>query len=155
MIDCVPYSLDDRLVIGIASSALFDLTESGAVFNQQGESAYRTYQEANLNNPLQPGVAFQFVKRLLKLNDLSPAPDDPLDPPRSPDTGVMRLTSAKLAGTSAACASISRWRRISIARHGSAYLCEAGKYGMRSPSCSRARICPRRLKTDPVSTPEF
>jgi 5'-nucleotidase len=74
----VPYLLNDRLVLGIASSALFDLTESGAVFDQEGESAYRAYQEAHLNDPLPPGVAFQFVKRLLSLNDLSPSPDDPL-----------------------------------------------------------------------------
>ncbi|MBX7135038.1 MAG: 5'-nucleotidase [Fimbriimonadaceae bacterium] len=74
----MPYSLDDRLVIGVASSALFDLSESGAVFDEQGETAYRAYQEENLNDPLRPGVAFQFVKRLLKLNDLSSSPEDPL-----------------------------------------------------------------------------
>jgi hypothetical protein len=53
--------MDDRLVIGVASSALFDLTESQAVFDEYGESAYRTYQETHLNDPLAPGVAFQFV----------------------------------------------------------------------------------------------
>ncbi|MCA2256014.1 5'-nucleotidase [Mycobacterium intracellulare] len=74
----MPYVVDDRLVIGVASSALFDLTESGAVFDEQGESAYRAYQEKHLHDPLAPGVAFQFVKRLLKLNDLSPSEEDPL-----------------------------------------------------------------------------
>jgi 5'-nucleotidase len=41
-------TLDNRLVIGVASSALFDLSESGAVFEQKGESAYRAYQEEHL-----------------------------------------------------------------------------------------------------------
>ncbi|OBJ13788.1 5'-nucleotidase [Mycobacterium colombiense] len=74
----MPYQLDGRLVVGVASSALFDLAECGAVFHEQGESAYRAYQNAHLNDPLQSGVAFQFVRRLLKFNDLSPSPDDPL-----------------------------------------------------------------------------
>lgn len=74
----VPYLIDDRLVIGVASSALFDLTESGAVFDEEGESAYRAYQEEHLHEPLSAGVAFQFVRRLLNLNDLSRSAEDPL-----------------------------------------------------------------------------
>jgi len=31
------YELKDRLVVGIASSALFDLAEADAVFRKQGE----------------------------------------------------------------------------------------------------------------------
>lgn len=74
----MPYQLDHRLVIGVASSALFDLTESDSVFRERGETGYRGYQEDNLDVPLAGGVAFPFVKRLLSLNDLSPAEDDPL-----------------------------------------------------------------------------
>jgi 5'-nucleotidase len=66
-----------RLVIGIASSALFDLQESDAVFKRDGEEAYREYQEAHLDNPLQPGIAFPFITRLLALNNLGPT-NDPL-----------------------------------------------------------------------------
>lgn len=65
------YSLDDTLVIGISSSALFDLTASDAVFRQHGEAAYREYQAKNLDSTLQPGAAFSFIKRLLSLNTLS------------------------------------------------------------------------------------
>lgn len=61
---------DDTLVIGIASSALFDLTESHSVFEQQGEDAYRSFQEHNYETPLSPGIAFAFIKRLLSLNKL-------------------------------------------------------------------------------------
>ena len=74
----MPFELDHRLVIGVASSALFDLTESDAVFRERGEAGYRVYQEEHLDTPLAGGVAFPFVKRLLSLNDLSPAADDPL-----------------------------------------------------------------------------
>lgn len=73
----MPYDLTNRLVIGIASSALFNLAESDAVFRSEGEESYRRYQEEHLDEPFAPGVAFPFVQRLLSLNDLA-APDDPL-----------------------------------------------------------------------------
>lgn len=62
--------LESCLVVGIASSALFDLRESGAYFDEHGEAAYRTFQDEHLEEPLEPGVAFPFVQRLLSLNDL-------------------------------------------------------------------------------------
>lgn len=68
----MPYQLSSRLVIGLASSALFDLTESDSVFHAKGESAYREYQRKHQDKPLATGVAFDFVKRLLSLNVLSP-----------------------------------------------------------------------------------
>ncbi|MBA4286615.1 MAG: 5'-nucleotidase [Xanthomonadaceae bacterium] len=88
----MPYDLDSRLVIGLASSALFDLTESDAVFRRDGEAAYRTYQRRLQGQPLLPGVAFPFVRRLLSLNALAPA-DDPLVEvillsKNDPDTGL-------------------------------------------------------------------
>lgn len=94
------YDLSGRVVIGIASSALFDLTDCDAVFREQGEDAYRRYQEAHVDEVLDKGVAFPFVRRLLSLNDLA----EPLDPlveviilsRNDPDTGlrVMRSISA-------------------------------------------------------------
>ena len=65
------YDLASRLVVGIASSALFDLTESDAVFRNGGEEAYRKYQELHIDDPLTPGIAFPFIRRLLSLNDLA------------------------------------------------------------------------------------
>ncbi len=35
----MPYELDNRLVIGVASSAVFDLSESDAVFRREGRSS--------------------------------------------------------------------------------------------------------------------
>lgn len=63
--------LERALVVGVASSALFDLAESDAVFREQGEEQYRAYQREHLDDVLAPGVAFPFIRRLLGLNDLS------------------------------------------------------------------------------------
>ena len=73
----MPYELANRLVIGIASSALFDLTTSDAYFVEHGEDEYRKYQADHIDDTLSPGVAFEFIRRLLALNDLREA-DDPL-----------------------------------------------------------------------------
>lgn len=64
----VPYTLEDKLVVAIASSALFDLTESDRIFREQGTEAYRQYQRDHEDDTLQPGVAFPFIKRLMGLN---------------------------------------------------------------------------------------
>ncbi|NIK09023.1 5'-nucleotidase [Xanthomonas arboricola] len=74
----MPYELQSRLVIGVASSAVFDLNESDAVFRSEGEENYRAYQERNINVPLAKGIAFPFIKRLLGLNNISPSSTDPL-----------------------------------------------------------------------------
>lgn len=71
------YELADKLVVGVASSALFDLAESDAVFRSRGEAGYRAYQESHLSDTLAEGVAFPFVQRLLSLNDMA-QDDSPL-----------------------------------------------------------------------------
>ncbi|MBQ0747671.1 MAG: 5'-nucleotidase [Marinobacter sp.] len=68
----MPYPIEDKLVIAVASSALFDLSESDHVFRTQGEKAYRKHQEAHLNVPLEKGVAFPFVRRFLSINQRFP-----------------------------------------------------------------------------------
>ena len=94
----MPYELENRLVIGLASSALFDLEESDKVFREQGELVYRDYQRQHQNRPLAAGVAFPFIKRLLAINAISPS-----DPPievvllsrNDPDTGMRVMNSIK------------------------------------------------------------
>lgn len=93
-------SLDDCLVIGVASSALFDLKESNEVFVEQGEDEYRKFQEEHLDDPLSPGVAFSFIKRLLSLNDLGDAGGSPLVEVivlshNDPDTGLRVMRSIR------------------------------------------------------------
>lgn len=91
------YELGHRLVVGVASSALFDLTESDSVFREQGEAGYREYQGANLGVPLAPGVAFPFIRRLLSLNDLSDLGDPLVEvivlSRNDPDTGLRVMRS--------------------------------------------------------------
>lgn len=93
------YELADKLVVGVASSALFDLKESDAVFRARGEDDYRAYQEEHLDDRLEPGVAFPFVRRLLSLNDLAPD-DSPLVEViilsrNDPETGLRVMRSIK------------------------------------------------------------
>ncbi|WP_235517438.1 5'-nucleotidase [Curtobacterium sp. Leaf154] len=68
----MPFALDDMLVVGVASSALFDLSDSDKIFREYGEDEYRKHQEEHLDDTLLPGVAFPFIRRLLSLNDLRP-----------------------------------------------------------------------------------
>lgn len=68
----MPYSLDNLLVIGISSRALFNLEAEEAIFQDQGLDAYRHHQLAHENEILKPGAGFALVKALLKLNHLTP-----------------------------------------------------------------------------------
>lgn len=67
----MPYPIEKKLVIAVSSSALFDLTESDSVFRQHGIDKYRKYQEKRIDVPLEKGVAYPFIKRLLSLNNSS------------------------------------------------------------------------------------
>lgn len=83
-----------KLVVGVASSALFDLTEGQAVFESAGVKAYRGYQQERLREPLSPGIAFPFVQRLLSLNSIPGAHIDVIVMSRnSPETGLRVMHS--------------------------------------------------------------
>ena len=60
--------LDDKLVVGISSRALFDLEEENRIFEEQGLQAYCEYQLEHENDILRPGTAFPLVKALHNLN---------------------------------------------------------------------------------------
>jgi 5'-nucleotidase len=62
------YPIERKFVIGVASSALFDLTESHRVFVDEGPEEYREFQEANVHRALGRGVAFPFIRRFLSIN---------------------------------------------------------------------------------------
>ena len=59
------YPIDRKLVIGVAPSALFDLTESHQIYLNQGVDKYRIHQEKKIDNPFSKGVAFPFIRRFL------------------------------------------------------------------------------------------
>lgn len=61
---------NEKLVIAVSSRALFDLEEEHRLFEREGFAAYRTYQVEHQDVPLKPGVAFPFISRLLKLNEI-------------------------------------------------------------------------------------
>lgn len=57
------------LIVAISSRALFDLDESHQIYEKQGTQAYCDYQIENEDVPLEPGVAYPLVRKLLALND--------------------------------------------------------------------------------------
>ncbi|GAB2198350.1 5'-nucleotidase [Sessilibacter sp. MAH4] len=95
------FDLSERLVVGLASSALFDLEESDEVFRSKGERAYRSYQSEHQDKPLNKGVAYPFIRRLLSLNKMNPE-----NPPvevillsrNDPDTGLRVMNSIEHYG---------------------------------------------------------
>ena len=62
----------EKLVVAVSSRALFDLDESHAIFEKDGEEAYCRYQVEHEDIPLKAGVAYNLVKKLLRLNDPDP-----------------------------------------------------------------------------------
>ena len=58
------------LTVAISSRALFDLAESNEIYDSAGLEAYRQYQILHEDDPLEPGEAFHFVKKLLNINKL-------------------------------------------------------------------------------------
>lgn len=65
-------NLDDKLVVGISSRALFDLEEENHIYDEQGLKAYSEYQITHEDDILKPGTGFSLVKALLHLNTLNP-----------------------------------------------------------------------------------
>lgn len=67
----MPGNNTPRLVVAISSSALFDLQESDRVFREEGVEKYAAYQVTREDEVLEPGVAYNLVAKLLRLNSLA------------------------------------------------------------------------------------
>jgi 5'-nucleotidase len=95
------FPIEDKLVIGVASSALFDLAESRDVYEKQGVGQYRLHQEQNLDVPFPKGVAFPFVRRFLSINRAFPD-EKPVEvvllSRNSPETGLRAFRSIQHYG---------------------------------------------------------
>ncbi|MEM8845404.1 MAG: 5'-nucleotidase [Pseudomonadota bacterium] len=63
-----PYDLDNILVIGISSRALFDLEKENKIFEEKGLEEYTEYQLQHVDNTPRPGTGFRLVKNILALN---------------------------------------------------------------------------------------
>ena len=90
------FPIEQKLVIGVASSALFDLSESHQVYLEDGPDAYRGYQERHLDVILGKGVAFPFIRRFLNINKCFPR-QSPVEvvlfSRNSPETGLRVMRS--------------------------------------------------------------
>jgi len=108
--------LSDSLVIGITSTALFDLSEADKVFRKKYDedkdtaiAEYRDYMLAREQDPLEDGTGMLLVEALLKLNQYTSKGEAPLVDVivmsrNSPETGVRVLNNI-------------RKREINITRH--------------------------------------
>jgi 5'-nucleotidase len=88
----------EKLTVAISSRALFNLDESHAVFESEGVEAYCRYQIEREDIPLEPGVAFGLVKKLLALNGrdyAQPCVEVILLSRNSADTGLRIFNSIK------------------------------------------------------------
>ncbi|WP_199030632.1 5'-nucleotidase [Ralstonia flaminis] len=95
------YPIERKLVIGVASSALFDLAESDEIYRTEGVEQYRLHQEKNLDVPFPKGVAFPFIRRFLHINRVFPK-QSPVEvvllSRNSPETGLRVFRSIKHYG---------------------------------------------------------
>jgi len=92
----MPFRIEEKLVIGVASSALFDLSDSHQVYLDEGPEAYRSHQARQRDVILARGVAFPFIRRFLSLNRCFPqqAPVEVvLFSRNSPETGLRVMRS--------------------------------------------------------------
>ena len=64
----MPLELDNKLVIGVSSRALFDLEAENKIFEEGGLEEYSAYQIEHEKDILKPGTAFPLVKALQQLN---------------------------------------------------------------------------------------
>lgn len=95
------YPIERKLVISIASSALFDLSESHQIYSTKGVEEYRLHQERNLDIPFPKGVAFPFIRRFLGINKAFPKQlpvEVVLLSRNSPETGLRVFRSIKHYG---------------------------------------------------------
>lgn len=66
------YRLERKMVIGVSSRALFDLSVENEIFERQGLEAYCKYQVEHEKDILKPGPGFGLIQALLKLNERIP-----------------------------------------------------------------------------------
>lgn len=65
------FDLTEKLVIGVSTRALFDMTCENHIYESEGLEAYRDYQMQHEEEPMKPGPGFALIKAFLSLNELS------------------------------------------------------------------------------------
>ncbi|MEQ1564648.1 MAG: 5'-nucleotidase [Myxococcota bacterium] len=99
----MPLDFSQTLVVGISSTALFDLHEAVEVFTTKGIKAYREYMVDREDVPLEPGTGMPLVRSLLSLNTHCDANDMPIAEVvvmslNSPETGARIAKTIRALG---------------------------------------------------------
>ncbi len=169
----MPYPIEEKLVIAVSSSALFNMLDSDAIFTTHGEEEYRKYQTKHIDTPFEKGVAFPFVQRLLSLNDSFPEllpVEVVLFSKNSPETGLRAFRSIEHYGSTSpepasppARATISTSRRSTppssslpiegMSRRPSVWAVPQGSSLPRRSSTKRTTTSSASLSTSTVSSP--
>ena len=63
--------IEQQIVIAVSSRALFNLESEHHIFEEQGVEAYRAWQVAHANEPLEPGTAFPFIQKSVSYTHLT------------------------------------------------------------------------------------
>ena len=112
-------SLKHKLVIAISSRALFDLSASHRVYEEEGLAAYSAYQVTREEEPLEPGEAFPLVEKMLRIDQRlggERGVEVVLLSRNSADTGLRVFNSIQHYGLAisraAFCGGESPWRYI-------------------------------------------
>ncbi|MBD5453535.1 MAG: 5'-nucleotidase [Lachnospiraceae bacterium] len=94
-------NLEKKLVVGVSSRALFDLSCENQIFETEGVEAYCKYQVEHEDEILQPGPGFPLIRALLNLNNL-PGREDCVEviimSRNSPDTSLRVFNAIKYYG---------------------------------------------------------
>lgn len=64
------YDLSGKLVIGVSTRALFDLSYENKIFEQEGVESFCRYQREHEKEILKPGPGFGLIQALLRINTL-------------------------------------------------------------------------------------
>lgn len=95
------YRIDQKLVVGVSTNALFDLRIEDEIFNSEGIEKYKAYQKENRDSILEKGLAYPFVRRFLNINKLFPD-QQPVEvvllSKNSPETGLRVFNSIQHYG---------------------------------------------------------
>jgi 5'-nucleotidase len=66
----MPYPIEEKLVVAVSSTALFDLQVEHELYLNTSVDEFRAYQRDNRHVLPKPGAAFPFIQRLLGLNEI-------------------------------------------------------------------------------------
>ena len=63
--------LEKKLVVGVSSRALFDMSRENAIFEKEGAESFVAYEREHEEEILSPGPGFPLIRALLRLNELT------------------------------------------------------------------------------------